>query len=74
MVKIVQLCMIITELLEKRHGIMREEEIISYLKNIYGNISLSEFKRALITLELRGIIYVEWFKKGSKIIRLRRAK
>lgn len=74
MAKLVQLCMTITELLEKRHGIMREEEMISYLKNIYGNVSLSEFKRALITLELRGIIYVEWFKKGSKIIRLRKAK
>ncbi|RLF00355.1 MAG: hypothetical protein DRJ63_02720 [Thermoprotei archaeon] len=66
--------MSIRELLEKRHGIVKEEELVSYLKSIYGNFSLSDFKRALMILELRGVIYVEWFKRGSKIIRLRRAK
>ncbi|HDI75411.1 MAG: hypothetical protein DRJ52_01575 [Thermoprotei archaeon] len=74
MAKLVNLCMSIRELLEKRHGIVKEEELVSYLKSIYGNFSLSDFKRALMILELRGVIYVEWFKRGSKIIRLRRAK
>ncbi|RLF13423.1 MAG: hypothetical protein DRJ66_07855 [Thermoprotei archaeon] len=60
---------LIVELLKKRN-IVKDQELYSALKNLVKEISPSEFNKALMTLELRGIIEVDSIKKDMKVIRL----
>jgi DNA-binding PadR family transcriptional regulator len=60
---------IIVELLEKK-GAMNDDELFRALKETYGDLSLSSFNKALIKLEIEGLIRVTSLTKSKKNIEL----
>ncbi len=60
---------IIVELLEKK-GPMNDDELFRALKDTCGDINLSTFNKALIKLEIEGLIQVTSLRKSKKNIEL----
>jgi transcription initiation factor IIE alpha subunit len=60
---------IIVELLEKK-GAMNDDELFRALKGTYGDLNLSSFNKALIKLEIEGLIQVTSLRKSKKNIEL----
>ncbi|RLE78842.1 MAG: hypothetical protein DRJ51_06555 [Thermoprotei archaeon] len=59
----------ILEELERHGGAARDLEIYRVLRKRY-DISTKEFYKALMILELRGLIYVETIKKNERLVQL----
>jgi len=62
----------IIELLEKKKGALTDAELLKALKEMYGDLSLSAFHKALMKLEIEGLIHVSSLPKTKKRIELLR--
>jgi len=60
---------IIVELLEKK-GAINDDELFRAVKETYSDLSLSSFNKALIKLEIEGLIHVSSLTKSKKNIEL----
>ena len=60
---------LIVELLRKR-DVVKDQELYSTLRSLVPEISILEFNKALMVLELRGLIEVDAIKKDTKVIKL----
>ena len=60
--------------LERRRGTAKDRELFEAVKHILssfnGDISFSQFNKALMTLELQGIVRVEPLRKNVRIVYL----
>jgi len=65
--------LIILDLLVKKQGTLKEDELIEMLRAMIKDLSGSELNREMMDLELRGKINVSAMKKG-KVITLVRPK
>lgn len=55
----------------RKSGAVTDKELYRAVKSAYGvEISFSEFNKALMVLELRGLIAVEPLRKGLRMVRL----
>ncbi len=59
--------LIVLDLLAKRQGTLKEEELVGMLKAMMKDISMLEINKILMNLELRGKITVSHIKKGMVI-------
>lgn len=59
--------LIILDLLVKKQGNLKEEELMEMLRAMIKDLSASELNRELMDLELRGKINVSSLKKGRLI-------
>lgn len=62
----------IIELLEKKKGSLTDVELFKALKDMYGDLSLSAFNKALMKLEVEGLIHVSSLTKTKKNVELLR--
>jgi Fe2+ or Zn2+ uptake regulation protein len=60
----------IIELLEKKKSALTDAELLKALKEMYGDLSLSAFHKALMKLEIGGLIHVSSLPKAKKRIEL----
>jgi len=61
------LALIILDLLTKRQGTLKEEELLEMLQAMMKDLSSSELNKQLLELELRGKVNVTTLKKGRVI-------
>jgi Fe2+ or Zn2+ uptake regulation protein len=61
------LSLIILDLLAKRQGTLKEEELLEMLNAMMKDLSASELNRQLLELELRGKVNVTTLKKGRVV-------
>lgn len=66
--KVTPLKSCILAILEKRGGVILENELENPLKDMYGDYSDSELNKALMTLENQGLIHVGWISKTKRRI------
>ncbi|RWX72848.1 MAG: hypothetical protein ACO0C9_02660 [Candidatus Methanosuratincola verstraetei] len=59
--------LIVLDLLAKRQGTLKEEELVEMLRAMMKDISMLEINKILMNLELRGKITVSQIKKGRVI-------
>lgn len=59
--------LIILDLVRKRDGAVKDDELLEMLKTMIKDISMSELNRVLMKLELRGKVNVSSQKKGKVI-------
>ncbi len=59
--------LIVLDLLAKRQGTLKEEELVEMLRAMMRDISMLEINKILMNLELRGKITVSQIKKGRVI-------
>ncbi|RLF21963.1 MAG: hypothetical protein DRN15_03405 [Thermoprotei archaeon] len=60
---------VIIEILKRKQMPMRDIELYNALKSSFGDISFNELNKALMTLELRGLVEVDVMKKGVRVVR-----
>ncbi len=63
--------LIIIDLLGKKQGTLKDEELIEMLRAMLRELSVTELNKALLNLELRGKINVAMIKKGRVITLLK---
>ncbi|MCE7739567.1 MAG: hypothetical protein KAU62_13270 [Candidatus Heimdallarchaeota archaeon] len=66
--KVTPLKSCILAVLEKRGGVIIENDLENSLKDMYGDFSDSELNKALMTLENQGLIHVGWISKTKRRI------
>lgn len=59
--------LIILDLLAKRQGTLKDDELLEMLKAMLKEISMTELNKVLIELEMRGKVNVALLKKGRSI-------
>ncbi|AEB95964.1 MAG: hypothetical protein QXR57_00430 [Metallosphaera sp.] len=60
---------IITETLRKMNGSVKDEDLFKEVKkNANYEVSFSDFLRALMSLEIRGVISVSLIRENSRMI------
>lgn len=57
--------MAVVEVLEKK-GPMADEELMKAVSDVYGELSFRELNRALMKLELSGVVRVSRLAKGKR--------
>ncbi|MEM1624360.1 MAG: hypothetical protein QXL08_01065 [Candidatus Nezhaarchaeales archaeon] len=62
---------LIIDMLRQRKGIARDKEVYKMVKAIYKDLSAKEFYKAVMKLELKGLINVSSISKSIKSLRLR---
>ena len=68
--KVTPLKSCILAILEKRGGVLLENDLENPLKDMYGDYSDSELNKALMTLENQGLIHVGWISKTKRRIQI----
>ncbi|MHA1114678.1 MAG: hypothetical protein K9W45_10165 [Candidatus Heimdallarchaeum aukensis] len=58
----------ILAILEKRGGVIIENELENPLRELYGDYSETELNKALLSLETNGLIHVSWISKTKRRI------
>ncbi|MCG3226378.1 MAG: ArsR family transcriptional regulator [Candidatus Heimdallarchaeota archaeon] len=66
--KVTPLKSCILAILEKRGGVLLENDLDNPLKEMYGDFSESELNKALMTLENQGLVHVSWISKTRRRI------
>jgi DNA-binding HxlR family transcriptional regulator len=56
-------------IVERREGVLLEDDLIRLLENDVGEISERELNRALMKLEVKGLIHVQSIKKNQRVIK-----
>jgi len=56
-------------IVERREGVLLEDDLIRLLKNDIGEISERELNKALMQLEVDGLILVQSIKKNQRVIK-----
>ncbi|MHA2054888.1 MAG: hypothetical protein ACW99F_14975 [Candidatus Hodarchaeales archaeon] len=59
----------IMNIVERREGIILEDDLVRLLESDVGNISERELNRALMKLEIEGLIHVQSIKKNQRVIK-----
>jgi Fe2+ or Zn2+ uptake regulation protein len=54
--------------IEKRQGVIIDDELINILSNEFGQVSKAEINEVLMELEIRGIIHVSHITKNKRRI------
>ena len=60
----------VLEILEKRHGVILDDDLRTGLKRLVGDFSEKELNRVLMSLEAMGKIHVMWITKTKRRIEL----
>ncbi|MHA1953005.1 MAG: hypothetical protein ACXAAM_02315 [Candidatus Heimdallarchaeaceae archaeon] len=66
--KVTPLKSCILAILEKRGGVLLENDLENPLKEMYGDFSESELNKALMTLENQGLVHISWISKTRRRI------
>ena len=66
--KVTPLKSCILAILEKRGGVIIENDLENSLRDMYGDFSESELNKALMTLENQGLVHVGWISKTKRRI------
>ena len=56
-------------IVERREGIILEDDLVRLLESDIGEISERELNRALMKLEIEGLIHVQSIKKNQRVIK-----
>jgi DNA-binding transcriptional regulator PaaX len=56
-------------IVERREGLILEDDLIRLLENDVGEISERELNKALMKLEIEGLIHVQTIKKNQRVIK-----
>jgi DNA-binding HxlR family transcriptional regulator len=56
-------------IVERREGIILEDDLVRLLESDVGEISERELNRALMKLEIEGLIHVQSIKKNQRVIK-----
>ncbi|MFW9856867.1 MAG: hypothetical protein ACFFFG_17595 [Candidatus Thorarchaeota archaeon] len=59
----------IMSIVERREGVLLEDDLIRLLRNDVGEFSERELNRALMKLEIEGLIHVQSIKKNQRVIK-----
>ncbi|MHA2174521.1 MAG: hypothetical protein ACXACP_12510 [Candidatus Hodarchaeales archaeon] len=59
----------IMNIVERREGIILEDDLVRLLESDVGEISERELNRALMKLEIEGLIHVQSIKKNQRVIK-----
>lgn len=59
----------IMNIVERREGVLLEDDLIRLLQNDIGEISERELNKALMQLEVDGLIIVQSIKKNQRVIK-----
>ena len=59
----------IMNIVERREGVILEDDLIRLLENDVGEISERELNKALMKLEIEGLIHVQTIKKNQRVIK-----
>ncbi len=60
----------VVELLERKANIVKDQDLFNAIKTVIPDVSFSEFNKALMNLEMDGIIEVDTMKRNTRVIRL----
>jgi DNA-binding transcriptional regulator PaaX len=60
----------IMNIIERREGVLLENDLIRLLESDVGEFSERELNRALMRLETKGLIHVQSIKKNQRVIKL----
>jgi len=60
-------------MLRQRKGVAKDKEVYRMVKMVYKDVSPKEFYKAVMRLELKGIVTVSSISKSVKSIRLKEA-
>lgn len=60
----------ILSILKKRQGLIIDKELFSILQKMFDEISLKDLNRALMQLEIEGLIHVSQIAKNRRSIEL----
>ena len=66
--KTIPIAHLIVQILERRDGLILDNELLSLMEQDTQRPSLQEFNRELMNLEIRGIIQVKNIKKNQRRI------
>ena len=64
--KVTPLKSCILAILDKRGGVILENDLDNSLRDMYGDYSDSELNKALMTLENQGLVHVSWISKTKR--------
>ncbi len=67
---LIGLMCLIVETLRRRGSMVKEQELFNVLRSVRPDLSFSEFNKALMTLEVRGVIEVDTARRSTRVIRL----
>ncbi len=56
-------------IVERREGVLLENDLIRLLESDIGDFSERELNRALMKLETKGLIHVQSIKKNQRVIK-----
>lgn len=59
----------IMNVVERREGVLLENDLIRLLESDVGEFSERELNRALMKLEVKGLIHVQAIKKNQRVIK-----
>ncbi len=59
----------IMNIVERREGVLLENDLIRLLESDVGEFSERELNRALMKLEIKGLIHVQVIKKNQRVIK-----
>lgn len=59
----------IMNIVERREGLLLEDDLIRLLENEVGEFSERELNKALMKLEIEGLIHVQAIKKNQRVIK-----
>jgi DNA-binding HxlR family transcriptional regulator len=56
-------------IVERREGVLLEDDLTRLLENDVGEVSKRELNQALMKLEIKGLIHVQSIKKNQRVIK-----
>ncbi len=59
----------IMNIVERREGVLLEDDLVRLLENDIGEVSERELNKALMKLEVKGLIHVQMIKKNQRVIK-----
>ncbi|NHJ00646.1 MAG: hypothetical protein EAX86_00830 [Candidatus Heimdallarchaeota archaeon] len=59
----------VMNIVERREGVLLEDDLIRLLENDIGEVSERELNQALMKLEIKGLIHVQMIKKNQRVIK-----
>ena len=59
----------IMNIVERREGVLLEDDLVRLLENDIGEVSERELNKALMKLEIKGLIHVQMIKKNQRVIK-----
>ena len=68
----IPLTVVILDILEKHKGVLLDNELMNSLTRIYGDVSPNELNKALMKLEIDGIVHVSYITKTRRKIEILR--